>query len=81
MQINSDLWKVPNMQGSFWGAILRDSRIFFSKIALILFWCENSRNMDMEATGIELVSFQVDFVFFQWDLRGDSVWVNDTLPF
>ena len=32
-----------NRQGSFWGAILRDSRIFFSKIALISLGCENSQ--------------------------------------
>ena len=69
-----------DMQGSFWGAILRDSRIFFSKIALILLQCENSRNIDIEASGIELDSFRVDFVLFQWNLRLNSVWVNDTLP-
>ena len=66
-------------QGSFWGAILRDSLIFLSKIALISLRCENSRNIDMEATRIELVSFRVDFVLFQWNLRHNSVWVNDTL--
>ena len=68
-------------QGSFWGAILRDSRIFFSKIALILLRCENSSNIDIEATGIELGSLRVVFVLFQWNLRHDSVWVNDTFAF
>ena len=68
-------------QGSFWGAILRDSRIFFFKIALILLRCENSRNTDVEATGIELGSLRVDFVLFQWNLRRNSVWVNDTFAF
>ena len=63
-------------QGSFWGAILRDSRIFFSKIAFSLLRCENSRNIDMEATGIELDSFRVDFASFQWNLSHDSVWVK-----
>ena len=57
-------------QGSFWGAILRDSRIFFSKIAFILLLWENSRNIDIEASGIELDSFRVDFVLF---LRLNSV--------
>ena len=68
-------------QGSFWGAILWDSRIFFSKIALILLQCENSRNIDVEATGYELDSLRVDFVLFQWNLCHDSVWVNDTFAF
>ena len=75
------MWKIFQWQGSFWGAILRDSRIFFSKIALILLRCENSRNIDVEATGIELGSMRVDLVLFQWNLRHDSVWVNDTFAF
>ena len=78
-------WNTPNMkvhcvQGSFWGAILRDSRIFFSKNALILLRCENSLNINIEASGIELDSFRVDFVLFQWNLCLNSVRVNDTLP-
>ena len=65
MRARESLVGPVDSQGSFWGAILRDSRIFFSKIALILLRCENSRNIDVEATGIELVSLRVDFVLFQ----------------
>ena len=67
-------------QGSFWGAILQDSPIFFCIIALILLQCKNSRNINIEASRIELDSFRVDFVLFQWNLRLGSVWVNGTLP-